>query len=195
MPTKIQKASTPTVCFVSRWDKRKRPEIFFELAKNFPEVRFLAAGQSRNREWDDQLRSTYGDLPNLEMLGFIDQFRSDKLSQLFAKSWIFVNTAAREGLPNSFIEAAAHECAIMSAVNPDDFASLFGYHVHDDDFAKGLEALLHNDLWRKQAALGHEYVSKVFALEKAIDQHLAVYERLTGLNRPSVSMSEREQGI
>ena len=67
VPEQIDKAAIPTVCFVSRWDKRKRPEIFFELAKAFPQVRFLAAGQSRNPEYDRYLHQTYGNLPNLEL--------------------------------------------------------------------------------------------------------------------------------
>ncbi|HEY4649007.1 MAG TPA: glycosyltransferase, partial [Gemmatimonadales bacterium] len=42
----VQKAQHPTVCFVGRWDRRKRPEIFFELAREFPDVRFIALGQA-----------------------------------------------------------------------------------------------------------------------------------------------------
>jgi glycosyltransferase involved in cell wall biosynthesis len=185
VPTDIQKASEPTVCFVSRWDRRKRPEIFFHLAQSFPNVRFLAAGQSRDPEWDHYLRTMYGNLPNVEMRGFIDQFRTDELSQILGQSWILVNTAAREGLPNVFIEAAAHHCAILSAVDPDGFASRFGYHVSDDDFVDGLNILLQGDLWRERSASGYEYVSEVFEIDKAIDRHLAVYERLTGMDRPS----------
>jgi len=183
IPGHIVKASEPTVCFISRWDKRKRPEKFFELASYFPDVRFLAAGQSRDPARDEELRSRYGGLPNLEMLGFIDQFRSNELSNLLARSWIMVNTAAREGLPNAFIEAAAHRCAILSAVNPDGFASQFGYHANKDDFVDGLKTLLSKNNWKQQAARGYEYVSEVFALEKAIDQHLRIYERLISRDR------------
>ncbi len=184
IPQRIEKAPTPTVCFVSRWDKRKRPELFFELARSFPEVRFLAAGQSRNAEYDQYLRRAYGDLPNLELLGFIDQFRSNELSQLLGKSWILVNTAAREGLPNAFIEACAHGCAILSAVDPDGFASRFGYQARDDDFAAGLRYLLENDRWRSLAERGYQYVCETFSLDQAINRHLEVYEQLTGLPRP-----------
>ena len=183
VPEKIQKASTPTVCFVSRWDRRKRPEIFFELAKEFPEVRFLAAGKSRNPKWDEYLRVAYGRLPNLEMLGFIDQFRSNDLSEVLEKSWILVNTAAREGLPNAFIEAIAHQCAILSSVDPDGFSSRFGFRVDNDDFVAGLRTLLQDGLWQKRAAAGYEYAKQVFSLDRSINQHLSVYERLISLPR------------
>jgi glycosyltransferase involved in cell wall biosynthesis len=187
VPDKPEKAPLPTVCFVSRWDKRKRPELFFELARSFPEVHFLAAGRSRNPKWDQYLRQKYEDLPNLEMLGFIDQFQSDKLLGLLSQSWILVNTAAREGLPNAFIEAAAHGCAILSAVDPDGFASRFGYHVQDDDFSRGLQILLEENRWHERAKLGYAYVRDTFALGKAIDRHLAIYEGLTGLQGSSNS--------
>jgi hypothetical protein len=35
VPPTIQKASQPTVCYLARWDRRKRPELFLELARKF----------------------------------------------------------------------------------------------------------------------------------------------------------------
>lgn len=184
VPETNPKAEIPTVCFVSRWDKRKRPELFFELAHQFPHVRFLAAGQSRNLEYDQYLRQTYGGLPNLELLGFIDQFAGNELSNLLSKSWILANTAAREGLPNAFIEAAAHGCALLSAVDPDGFASRFGCPVQQDDFAGGLAFLLKNNAWRDLADDGYRYVRETFAIDRAIDRHLEIYSQVAGLPRP-----------
>ncbi|MBN1147697.1 MAG: glycosyltransferase family 4 protein [Anaerolineales bacterium] len=176
IPREIQKSSEPTVCYISRWDRRKRPEIFFELVKSFPGVRFLAAGQSRDAEWDRYLHGKYGGLPNLEILGFIDQFSGNKLWDILSQSWVMVNTAAREGLPNAMKEAAAHSCAILSSVNPEDFASRFGYHACRGDFAEGLGALLENNRWRQLGAHGREYVSNEYALDLAIDRHVDAYE-------------------
>jgi glycosyltransferase involved in cell wall biosynthesis len=178
IPGNIQKASVPTVCFISRWDRRKRPEIFFELARVFPQVRFIAAGKSRDQQWDNYLRSKYKDLPNLEMVGFLDQFQSDELSRFLSQSWIMVNTAAREGLPNAFIEAAAHRCAILSAVDPDGFASQFGYHANEDEFEEGLRILLEKNHWMDCAQKGYDHVVKTFACDSAINQHLSVYRRI-----------------
>ena len=180
IPELIEKASQPTVCLVSRWDKRKRPETFFDLARLFPEVHFLAAGKSRDIRYERILRQAYENLPNLEMLGFIDQFQSARLSNLLASSWILVNPAAREGLPNAYIEAAAHGCAILSAVDPDGFTSNFGYHVRDDDFEAGLRSLLEGNRWRELGERARNYVQEVFALDRAIDQHLLVYDQALG---------------
>jgi glycosyltransferase involved in cell wall biosynthesis len=186
IPEQVHKSETPSVCYVNRWDRRKRPEIFFELARAFPDVQFYAVGKSRDARYEEQLRSEYGKLPNLDMVGFIDQFTSNRHSQILEQSWVFVNTAAREALPNAFIEAASHRCAILSSVDPDQLATKGGYYAADDDFEKGLKTLLENDLWRTQGENGYQYMSEVFELNKSIDRHLTIYEQLTGLKRPEV---------
>ena len=178
IPYKVHKALAPTVCFLARLDRRKRPEIFLELAKEFPNVKFIAFGASRDKKWDNYLRKTYSDLPNIEMTGFVDQFSSDLHSQILEKSWIMVNTATREALPNAFLEAAAHRCAILSAVDPDCFASQFGYHVQNGDFNEGLEFLLEQNRWLEKGYKGYEYVKETFEMNQAIDKHISAYEQI-----------------
>ncbi len=180
VPAVVRKARQPTVCYVARWDRRKRPDLFFNLVSRFPGVRFLAVGRSRDASYDRGLRERYGHLPNLELTGFVDQFGSGELSAILGRSWIVVNTAAREGLPNAFIEAAAHRCAILSEVDPDGFASRFGARVEGGDFAGGLAWLLERDRWRERGTRGYARVRDTFELRRAVDQHLAVYGELVG---------------
>lgn len=177
VPPQVRKAARPTVCNVGRMDRRKRPTLFLDLARRFPDVRFITVGASRDPKWDEELRLRYAGLPNLEMLGFINQFTSNRLSEILAESWVYVNTAAREGLPNAFLEAAAHRCAILGAVDPDGFASQFGYQVKDDDFAGGLAWLLAENRWQQQGEQGYRYVQETFATERAVDRHVAIYEQ------------------
>jgi glycosyltransferase involved in cell wall biosynthesis len=180
VPAVVRKARQPTVCYVARWDRRKRPDLFFNLVSRFPGVRFLAVGRSRDASYDRGLRERYGHLPNLVLTGFVDQFGSGELSAILGRSWIVVNTAAREGLPNAFIEAAAHRCAILSEVDPDGFASRFGARVEGGDFAGGLTWLLERDRWRERGTRGYARVRDTFELHRAVDQHLAVYGELVG---------------
>ncbi|HSG27734.1 MAG TPA: hypothetical protein VLA34_04575, partial [Candidatus Krumholzibacterium sp.] len=60
----------------------------------------------------------------------------------------------------------------------DGFASLFGFHAGDDNFAAGLEVLLANGTWKERGIRGYEYVKETFELHRAIDLHLAAYERV-----------------
>ena len=89
-------------------------ELFFELARQCPDLEFVAVGGARDPLRDRALRERYGDIPNLRMTGVIDQFTAPETwSEALGSSWILVNTSAREGLPTAFIEAAAHRCAIL----------------------------------------------------------------------------------
>lgn len=177
-PETIVKAKQPTVCFVGRLDRRKRPQIVFELAARFPDVRFVVAGAAQDPRFRRQLDARYGCPANLELRGFIDQFATDGLSRILGESWILINPSAREGLPNSFIEACGHECAILSAVDPDGFASRFGARVTDGDFAAGLRRLLADGRWREAGRRGAAYVRTVNAAGAAVERHLGEYRRL-----------------
>jgi hypothetical protein len=91
-----------------------------------------------------------------------------------------VNTAAREGLPNAFLEAAAHRCAILSGVDPDGFASRFGHHASDEaGLAMGLERLLDGQ-WKPLGEAACEFVKSVFGIEPAIERHLDAYAQALG---------------
>jgi glycosyltransferase involved in cell wall biosynthesis len=179
VPERVHKAEVPTVCYLARWDRRKRPELFFDLAVRFPGVRFIAFGTSRDRDYERDLRARYSALANLELRGHTDQFNSDEVGKALSASWILVNTSVREGLPNAFLEAAAHGCAILSSADPDGFASRFGTRVEGDDFATGLDQLLTDERWRQQGAAGRDYVRKTFELELAMNRHLDLYSELT----------------
>lgn len=192
IPPEPVKAAQPTVCYLARMDRRKRPELFLDLVAKFPDVRFLALGKSRDRRYDQSLRERYGSLPNLTMHGFVDQFSSDLHSRSLAESWVMVNTATREALPNAFIESCSHGCALLSAVDPDGFATRFGYGATDDDFERGLRWLLEGDRWRAGGAAARQYMQDVFAVDRAMDLHLEVYRHL--LDQPAAQAKQMPAG-
>jgi glycosyltransferase involved in cell wall biosynthesis len=183
IPDSVCKSQRPTVCFVSRWDKRKKPEDFFALAERFPSVDFIAVGGSRDPERDRSLREMARNIPNLRLTGVIDQFQSDELHRIFSESWVLVNASPREGLPNTFLEAAANRCAILSYNDPDGFASHFGYHASANDLAEGLDCLLAKCEWKRAGERGHDYVSRTFGVAPAMEKHIDAYERVLHQSR------------
>lgn len=176
--TPINKADHPTVCFVGRLDRRKRPDLFLDLVARFPHITFIVVGVAQDKDYAEELDAKYGQASNLRMLGFVDQFASDELSRVFSESWVMINTAAREGLPNVFIEAAAHGCAVVSPHDPDGFASQFGWHCTDYNFDAAISALLKDDLWRSRGAAGKAYVEKTNSAQLATELHIEAYNSL-----------------
>jgi glycosyltransferase involved in cell wall biosynthesis len=176
IPAPCAKRSRPTVCWLGRWDSRKRPHLFFALAERFPGVDFVAMGKGRTEANEVDVRSRWARLPNLTLSGLVDQFAEpERFWSILGGSWILVNTALREGLPRSFLEAAGQGCAILSRVDPDGFASRFGHRVDDDDFAAGLARLLEGDRWRALGESARRHVAATHALEVAVDRHLEAY--------------------
>lgn len=180
IPGSVQKAEMPTACYVGRWEGRKRVELFFELARSRPDVHFIAVGGARDPVQDRALRKRHGDIPNLEMTGVLDQFESTALSEVLSRSWVIVNTSLREGLPTTFIEAAAHRCAILSFNDPDGFASRFGHVAKEGKLGEGLAALLENECWRSLGEAGFRVVEAEFSTDVSMAAHIDLYHSLLG---------------
>ena len=175
-----EKAEQPTFVSIGRLDRRKRPEIFLDLAKLFPECRFILVGKAESAERERELRAKYESLPNLDWVGYIDRFQErDRLDAILAGSWALINTASREGLPLTFLEAAGSGCAIVSFVNPDDFPARFGVHVADDDFAGALRALLSEPaVIHERGRQARAYVLETYEAGAALEHHLDAYRTL-----------------
>ena len=175
-----QKAEIPTFTFIGRLDKRKRPEMFLALARQFPDYRFVVVGKAESEERDKELRDTYASLPNVDWVGYVDKFKEkEKMERILSETWVLVNTASREGLPLTFLEAAGHGCAIISAVNPDDFATRFGVHVTDDDFASAIRQLMENrEAVCEFARQARAYVQNTYELSAAHRIHLDAYDKI-----------------
>ena len=110
------------------------------------------------------------------MPGLINRFTEEKqMTGILSETWVLVSTAAREGLPLTFLEAAAHGCAILSAVDPDQFATRFGRVVRNDDFASGLQALLADSPLEKGRA-AYQYVKMTYETGKALAAHTDRYD-------------------
>jgi len=179
---KIKKAKKPTVAYVGRFDWVKRPEIYFELAKKFPEVEFLALGKAWEKDRDDELRKKYSSVKNLKFLGFISD--DAKKSEILAKTWIMINTSIHECLPQSFLEALAHKCAILSCQNPDNLVSEHGYYTEVVDnfetqkFEEGLKLLLKGNKWKKLGEKGERKMREVYETSKVIDKFEEIHKQL-----------------
>jgi glycosyltransferase involved in cell wall biosynthesis len=173
------KSSDPTVCFVGRWDGKKRPEFFLDLAAQFPAVNFLLVGHSLDDpSKSDQILQRCRKLKNVEAPGWLTGV---DLDAVLDRSWILVNTSTNECLPVSYLEAGAHKCAILSYCNPDDFASNFGFWAKRgdlDDYARGLRLLLENNRWKASGEKAYAYVRKTHEYDRVIDQHLSIYQQV-----------------
>ena len=164
----IVKAEEPTVCYLARMDPQKRYWLFFELARRFSEVKFIAMGAPNElyRRLYEKIVKKYVGLKNLEIKGFVNE---EEKSRILSKCWILCLPSVREGLPIAFLEALAHKTALLSTVNPDGYVSAFGYYARGvDELAKGLQYLLEDSLWMRKGELGRNYVVRRHSLNEVV---------------------------
>jgi len=163
----IAKSNEPVVCFLGRMDPIKRYWLFFELARKFPDIRFIAIGAPSllYQKLYKRTVEKYHQFDNLRILGFVD---GEPKFKLLSKCWVMILPSIYEGLPIAFLEALSHECALLSSVNPDNIVSKFGYWAKNDDFEEGLHKLLSNNLWKIRGEMGCKYVQEVHNLDRVI---------------------------
>ena len=168
-------SSRPSVCFLGRLDPIKRPWIFFELAKRFPQVEFLVAGVTHYPDLMNPIIGRYTDVPNLKFLGLVT---GAEKAALLNRVWAVVNTSVHEALPVSFLEAFAYGKPVISCQNPDQLVERFGVYTGElpgeglDErtlgaFARALEDLLSDDGQRiAKGRAGRQFIAEHYSFER-----------------------------
>jgi glycosyltransferase involved in cell wall biosynthesis len=169
----IEYSAKPSVCLLGRLEPVKRPWIFFELARRFPEIDFLVAGISHFPELMNPIISKYSDIPNLKFLGML---MGDEKDQMLKSVWAIINTSIHEALPVSFLEAFSYGKPVISCQNPDDLSVKFGYYTGEingeavdqqsiEKFCGGIsDLIMHPEQWRQKGKAAQEYVLRVHSL-------------------------------
>lgn len=182
----VKKDGTPLVIFLGRLDPIKRPWIFAEVSKQFPNIQFRVLGITHFPLFMDSVIKKYRNINNLKFLGLVT---GKKKADILSRAWILINTSVYESLPVSFLEALSYKMAILSCHNPDNITSTYGFFTGEIlgdginetvKFEDGLCALISNDVWRRKGEQGYEFVRKI-ADEKIV--YARLQEILSNFNR------------
>ena len=109
--------------FLARLDPYKRPWLFVELARAFPDAEFVMVGQSHFSgpgSWEPPTRR------DLRLAGNLSG--EEKLRELDA-AWVLVNSSPHEALAVSFQEALASRTPLLACVDTEGVVSRFGVSV------------------------------------------------------------------
>ena len=158
----------PFVFWVANIKKRKRPEIYIELAKKLKdkEVDFLMVGKISDSEYN-WIKESSDTLPNFHHLG---AKKVEEVNGILEKSLFLITTSTPEGFSNNIIQAWLQgKPTISYEFDPGGFieSEKLGYVSHSDKrrFLDQVEYLLKNEnernkIGRRAAKFAENYFSK-----------------------------------
>ncbi|KAB2878367.1 glycosyltransferase family 4 protein [bacterium] len=174
-PADIQKDAPPIVFWIAHAGRRKRLELFVELAKQLQgrPIQFLFAGTIPHEQYKNEIFSQTKELSNIQYIGPLTWIESNRM---FAKASVFVNTTLpdREGFPNTYIQAWLHETPVVSLnYDPDGIIEKNGLGFHSRSFDQlvvdVLQLIENEELRRKMGVKARAYAMENHDIEKSAD--------------------------
>jgi glycosyltransferase involved in cell wall biosynthesis len=150
-----------TILWVGRSADFKQPQIFLDVARHLPDVRFVMICPKATDDRDYE--SLVADAAGIANLEFVGRVPFDEIDSYFRRAKVLVNTSRAEGFANTFIQACKNSAAILSLnSNPDDFLVRYacGIACNGDTqkLIEGLQFLLDDDRYREIGENGGRYV-------------------------------------
>lgn len=177
--TFYNKSNTPSIAWIGRFDPQKRPDIALKVATKLPDIDFYFIGKSTEfkpyRDIENKLKEKFSRYDNIIFKEFIAE--EEKL-EILGKSWVFLNTSAREGLPVSFLEAMRSKTCIVSSVDPDNYATDFGIKVKENDFTNAIKKSMEDEIYIKKGEKGFKHLNETHEITKVMNRHLDIYNIL-----------------
>jgi glycosyltransferase involved in cell wall biosynthesis len=175
----IHKADKPTVAWIGRFDPQKRPDIALDAASQLEDIEFHFVGKASEYgpylEVENTLVKRYSKYTNIHFHGFISE--SEK-ADLLRASWIFLNTSAREGLLVVFLEAMANKCALVSFVDPDNYASNFGAVATKSNLKQVLLDSINSELHKTVGENASIYIREKHETKKVMAEQVSIFSRV-----------------
>ena len=131
-----------TILWVARCERIKQPEMFISLARAFPQESFVmvcppAAGEPAYFE------SVRNQALKLRNMTFVEHVPFSEIGAYFRAARLFVNTAAQEGFPNTFVQAWMNGTPVVSlSVDPGGVMARHGLGITCDGSQGSLETAL-----------------------------------------------------
>jgi glycosyltransferase involved in cell wall biosynthesis len=158
----------------------KRPELFIELARRLPSVRFRMVGGADDPARLEQIANAAAALENLQFEGFVPYAEIDKR---FDGARLFVNTSDAEGFPNTFLQAWARGIPAVSFLGNAEIhdGDLSGTHARDiGHMAAIVERLMSDDAeWRSASLASSRRFRERHTTEAALSHYERVFSELT----------------
>jgi glycosyltransferase involved in cell wall biosynthesis len=169
---KVDSKKRDFILWVARGKKWKRPEVFIDLAREFPDEKFvMIMPVADDAKYFESIKQMASPVKNLK---FIPGVPFSEVDDYYKNAKVFVNTSLSEGFPNSFNQSMNSSTPILSLnINPDDFIrkNQVGLFCNNDfnTLKEKLNQLIKDQgLWMKFSENSYKFVYNEMNIEKSI---------------------------
>jgi len=159
-----------SVLWVSRCLPMKQPEALFDLARAFPDTRFvMIMNEGVDRDYTLKTTQRAKAIQNIELIDYVPYA---EVERYYAEARVHVNTSTFEGFPNTFLQAMKFGVPVLSlSVNPDEVLTNeeVGFCAGGDrkQLQAGLQVLLSdNEIYGRMSRRAYDYVATHHDIQK-----------------------------
>ncbi len=179
---RISRIIKEEILWIGSFAKQKNPHLFLELAKRFPNEKFVMIGGNSNNvnSEEETLKLVIAEgeiIKNFTYRGFLP---FDEVEISFNRCKLFINTSAYEGFPNTFLQAWSRGIPIVSFFDPDGLIKENNLGIIVENFEEMVDAvsqLLNNSIsFDAQEII--KYYSHHLTIENAVDKYEKIFAEL-----------------
>jgi glycosyltransferase involved in cell wall biosynthesis len=179
-------SSEEKILWIGRMRKEKRPDLFLDLAKSLPEVKFRMIGgpSSVHPNFYYEIKEAADKINNLDFIGFVPH---NQIGKYYNETTLLINTSPSEGFPNTFLEAWGNGVPVVSlGFDPDEIICTNNLGLHSKTYNQMIEDvkyLLKNEQLRKEmGANSRNYIEENHNLNKLVEEYEQVFKFLMKKN-------------
>jgi glycosyltransferase involved in cell wall biosynthesis len=168
------------VLWVNNLRQFKRPDLYLELARRMPQLRFHMVGgpQPGYEALYRDMQHAAAHLSNFEFHGPVPYH---EVGAMYARARVFVNTSDSEGFPNSYLQAWVRGTPVVAFFDPDGViqrAGLGAAVASMDAMVAQVGALSAQPvLWREASVRCSNYMQQLYGEERILAPYLDLFEQ------------------
>jgi len=165
----------------------KRPQLFVDLARRLPTLRFAMAGgpYPGAEAFFEEIRRTAASIPNLHFHGWV---APDELHTLYARARVLAGTSETEGFPNIYLQAWSHGMPVVAYLDPDALIRTHGLGevvAGPDEMAAAVRSLIvSRDLWSAVSARSRHYAAARLDERALLAPYIETFAALAAASAP-----------
>ena len=171
----------PKFLWVGSIRKRKRPELYIELAKQVQDAEFIMiGGEGDNPSFFEKIKEEASKVRNINYIGFVPP---DKIGEYYRTAFAYINTSYLEGFPNTYLQSWVYGVPTLTIeIDPDNIISKNNIGIVSGSFENlisEVKRLIENPAERdSMSERAFNYVRENHSIENIAEKYINLFEEL-----------------